>query len=186
MINLSINNVPVQVPEGTMVLEAARLAGVTIPTLCNFDGILPLGACRVCLVEIEGGRGLSASCATPATEGMKVNTNTQKVRSARKTVVELMLSEHDGDCQTCNRNEDCELQKIAGDLGIKEVHYEGQRTKNHIDDSTPALVRDNSKCIKCRRCVTVCNEIQSVGALFPQGRGFESMIGPAFMMDLVS
>ncbi len=184
MVNVTINNAAVSVEDGSSVLEAARKAGIKIPTLCYFEGHPAQGACRVCLVEIEGARSLSASCATPVTEGMKVFTNTKKAREARKTVVELMLSEHGGNCPTCNRNEDCELQAIAREMGIEMVTYQGESAKKAIDDSTPALVRDNSKCIKCRRCVTVCNEIQSVGALFPQKRGFNTVIGPAFALNL--
>ena len=184
MVSLTINNLPVEVPDGTMVLEAARKIGIKIPSLCNIEGKAPKGACRVCLVEIEGGRALAASCATPAVEGMKVHTNSKRARDARKTVMELLASEHDGDCKTCNRNDDCELQEILREMGISELLYEGAKAKFIIDDSTPGLVRDNSKCIKCRRCVTVCNEVQEVGALFPQGRGFDSVIGPAFTLNL--
>lgn len=186
MINLYINNIKTEVPEGTMVLEAARIAGVKIPTLCFLEGKNPLGACRVCLVEIQGARALAASCATPVSEGMKVSTNSKRVREGRATVLELLLSEHDGDCQTCIRNEDCELKALANELGIEVVNYEGERAKKLEDWSTPALVRDNAKCIKCRRCVTVCNEVQNVGALFPQYRGFDSIIGPAFSLNLDS
>jgi len=184
MITLSINNINVEVPEGTTVLEAAKKVGINIPTLCHFEGKKPLGACRVCLVEIEGGRALAASCSTPVTNGMKVFTNTKRARLARKTVVELLLSEHNGECKTCDRNNDCELQNLAFQMGIEDIRLKGEVAKAHIDKSTPALVRDNGKCIKCRRCVTVCNEVQAVGALFPQGRGFSSMISPAFMSDL--
>ena len=140
--------------------------------------------CRVCIVEIEGAKALAASCIMPAGEGMKVFTNTKRVREARRMVVELLLSEHDGDCQTCNRNNDCELQSLANELGITKVHFEGERTDASIDASTPALVRDNGKCIKCRRCVAACNQVQTVGALFPQFRGFSTVIGPAFGKDL--
>jgi NADP-reducing hydrogenase subunit HndD len=184
MITLSINNRDVEVEDQASVLDAARKAGIRIPTLCNFEGRPAQGACRVCLVEIEGARTLSASCATPAVQGMKVFTNTKRVRDARRTVVELLLSEHDGDCTVCNRNDDCELQSIAREMGIERVRYTGATAKARIDDSTPALVRDNAKCIKCRRCVTVCSEVQSVGALFPQGRGFDTVIGPAFALNL--
>ncbi len=184
MINLQINNINLEVPEGTMLLQAARQIGVNIPTLCHMDGKHPEGACRVCLVEVEGAKSLVASCATPAQEGMKVNTNSKRVRTARQTVVELLLSEHDGECQLCDRADDCELQELIHDMGLKEVRYLGEKAKKMTDDSTPALVRDNSKCIKCRRCVSVCNEIQAVGALFPQGRGFSTVIGPAFTLDL--
>ncbi len=184
MITLSINNCPVEVNEGATILDAAKAAGIRIPTLCHFEGKPAQGACRVCLVEVKGAKTLSPSCATPVAKGMEIFTNSKRVREARRTVVELMLSEHDGDCQTCNRNDDCELQSIAREMGISEVRYEGERAKTQIDDSTPALVRDNSKCIKCRRCVTVCNEVQSVGALFPQGRGFGTVVGPAFTLNL--
>ncbi len=184
MINLIINGLEVSVPEGTTLLQAASKIGVKIPTLCHVPNKDPKGACRVCLVEVKNARSLVASCAMPASEGMRVFTATKRVRDARKTVVELLLSEHNGDCKTCDRNDDCELQELARNLGIDEVRFEGERAKYQYDDSTAALIRDNGKCIKCRRCVTVCNEIQNVGALFPQGRGYDSVIGPAFAMNL--
>lgn len=184
MTTLTINNMNVSVPEGTTVLAAAKQAGISIPTLCHLEGIHSIGACRVCLVEVVGAKTLVASCVLPVTEGMKVFTNTKRVREARRTIVELLLSEHNGDCQTCDRNEDCELRSLAHGLGIENVRYEGERTEKQLDCSTPALIRDNSKCIKCRRCVAVCNQIQTVGALFPQFRGFDTVIGPAFALDL--
>jgi iron-only hydrogenase group A len=184
MIQLSINNIPVEVPEGTTILAASKQAGIRIPTLCYVEGLKAIGACRVCVVELEGARNLVASCAMPVAQGMKVLTNSRRVREARRAVVELLLSEHNGDCQTCDRNEDCELQALAAELGIREVAYDGEKTRKRIDASTPALVRDNGKCIKCRRCVSVCLETQHVGALFPQNRGFETVIGPAFNHDL--
>jgi len=184
MPTLLVDDIPVEVPEGTTILEAARRVGVRIPTLCSLEGLQAIGACRVCLVEVEGAKTLVPSCVTPVSDGMKVKTNSRRVREARRTVVELLLSDHDGDCQTCERNDDCELQALARELGIKEVRYRGETSRKIVDDSTPALVRDTAKCILCRRCVTVCNEVQGVGALFPQGRGFESVIGPAFCTDL--
>ena len=186
MINLTINHVPVEVPEGATLLTAAQQAGIKIPTLCHVEGLQTIGACRVCVVEVEGARNLCASCAMPAAAGMKVFTNTSRVRNARRTVVELLLSEHNGDCQTCDRSEDCELQALAAELGIREIAYSGERTRRRLDSSTPALLRDAGKCIKCRRCVSVCAEVQHVGALFPQNRGFETDIGPAFRHDLAS
>lgn len=180
MLKLYINKQPVEVPEGSTILEAASKAGIKIPTLCHVESQLPKGACRVCMVDVEGAKNLVASCTTPCSEGMKVTTNSRQVRDARKFVMELLLSEHCGDCKTCVRNEDCELQELARQMGIMEVTYEGERLKTYIDSSTAALVRDSGKCIKCRRCMTVCNEIQGVGSLFAQGRGFESKIGPAF------
>ena len=184
MPTLTIDNVTVEVPQGATVLEAAKQAGIKIPTLCYLEDVQAIGACRVCMVEIEGARTLMASCVTPATEGMKVHTNSKKAREGRRTVVELLLSDHCGDCQTCNRNDDCELQALAHDLGITDITYPGEKSASHIDDSTPALIRDTGKCVLCRRCVTVCNETQGVGGIFPQGRGFSTVVGPAFSHDL--
>ncbi|MBN2486189.1 MAG: iron hydrogenase small subunit [Bacteroidales bacterium] len=183
-ISVTINNIKVDVESGSTILDAAKKAGVKIPTLCHVESQIPKGACRVCMVEVEGARSLVAGCTTPATNGMVVKTNTKNVRDARKFVLELLLSEHCGDCKTCERNNDCELQALAREMGISQVTYEGDCLVSVIDDSTPALVRDSGKCIKCRRCVTVCNEVQEVGSLFPQGRGFESNIGPAFDQHL--
>lgn len=184
MIHVTINGKAIDVAEGTTILAAAKSAGIQIPTLCFLEKREPIGACRVCLVEVEGARTLMAACSSPCTEGAVIHVNSPKARAARKQVVELLLSEHDGDCQTCERNEDCELRQLASDMGIRTVTYGGKRTAAHLDESTPGLVRDNSKCIKCRRCVTVCNQVQGVGALFPQGRGFSTVIGPAFAVDL--
>lgn len=184
MISVYINNEKVEVEDGATILNAAEKAGVNIPTLCYVEGKTPQGACRVCVVEVEGAKALVASCCTPATDNMKVFTNSRRVRQARRNVVELLLSEHDGDCKICERNNDCELQELARRLGILDVRYEGEKTAKIIDDSTSALVRDSGKCIKCRRCVTVCNEVQAVGSLFPQGRGFQTTIGPAFTSKL--
>jgi NADP-reducing hydrogenase subunit HndD len=184
MTTVTINDVTVNVPDGATVLEAARLGGVRIPTLCHLQDVHAIGACRVCLVEVEGARALTASCVTPVNEGMRIRTNTPRVRNARRTVLELLLSEHKGDCQTCNRNDDCELQNIARDLGVRDVRFSGERHADAKDRSTPALVRDAGKCILCRRCVTVCKDVQGVGALFPQNRGFHTVIGPAFDHDL--
>jgi NADP-reducing hydrogenase subunit HndD len=184
MPTLTVDNVKVEVSDGTTILDAAKQAGIKIPSLCYLKDVQSIGACRVCMVEVEGAKTLVASCAMPAAEGMKVRTNTKRVRDTRRTVVELLLSEHDGDCQTCLRNNDCELQQVAYDLGIREISCAGQKTRKHIDASTPALVRDSAKCIMCRRCVAVCSQTQGVGALFPQGRGFKTQIGPAFTSDL--
>jgi len=184
MPKLTIDNIPVEVPEGTSVLEAAQKAGIRIPTLCYLKDVQAIGACRVCTVEIKGARTLVASCSQPATEGMEVKTNTRRVRQARRTVVELLLSEHDGDCQTCNRSEDCELQAVARELGVKDITYPGAKAARFRDTSTPALTRDTAKCIACRRCVTVCNNVQGVAALWAQNRGFKTVIGPAFCQNL--
>ncbi|MBN2311825.1 MAG: iron hydrogenase small subunit [Candidatus Hydrogenedentes bacterium] len=184
MPTLTVDNISVEVPDGTTILKAAEKAGRRIPTLCHMEGAEPIGACRVCLVEVEGAKSLVASCATPATEGMVVHTNSKRARDARRMVVELILSDHDGDCQTCDRNEDCELQALARDLGIREVTYPGEKSRRLVDTSTPALVRDTAKCVLCRRCVAVCGDVQGVGGIFPQGRGFETVVGPAFCADL--
>jgi len=181
---LTVDDTKVEVPEGTTLLQACRQAGAKVPSLCYLEDVQTIGACRVCMVEVEGARTLIASCAAPATDGLVVKTNSPKARKGRQTVVELLLSEHDGNCQTCSRSADCELRALAEDLGIDEIGFEGEKTKKVIDDSTPALVRDSGKCIMCRRCVTVCNDTQGVGGLFPQGRGFTTVIGPAFASDL--
>ncbi|MBP7127164.1 [FeFe] hydrogenase, group A [Myxococcota bacterium] len=186
MVNLTINGIPVQVPEGTTVLQAARHASIRIPTLCYLENVQAIGACRVCMVEIEGARTLVPSCVAPVAEGMKVRTNTERVRNARRTVMELLMSDHAGDCKTCERNDDCEFQALARDLGIRQVSWEGAKSPARLDASTPALVRDTGKCVLCRRCVTVCHGVQDVGALFPQARGFQTVVGPAFGRDLAT
>ena len=184
MITVTINSKKLAVPEGSTILEAARQGGLSIPTLCHMEHRAPIGACRVCLVEVEGARTLMASCATPVTDNMVVHTHSVRARTARRRVVELLLSEHDGNCTTCDRNRSCELRALADDLGVAKLPYEGAKAAPHLDDSTPALVRDNGKCIKCRRCVSVCAEVQGIGAISPQGRGFATLIGPAFTLDL--
>lgn len=186
MPKLHINSIPVDVPEGTTILKAAQELGIKIPTLCHLENFEAKGACRVCLVEVKGAKSMVASCATPVSEGMEIFTNTKTVREARKFVLEMLLSEHTGDCKTCSRNDDCELKQLAAEMGITEIRFEGETAHRHIDESTPALVRDSGKCIKCRRCVTACSEIQSVGSLFPQSRGFDLTVGPAFAQDLNS
>ncbi len=184
MISIMINDKKIEVPEGLTILDSANLAGIKIPTLCHVKGGKPRGACRVCIVEVEGAKTLVASCSTPVIDGMKISTNTRRVRNARQTVIELILSEHEGDCKTCDRNNDCELAELARELSISNVRYEGEKTKREIDDSTSALFRDSGKCIKCGRCVTVCSEIQTVGSLFQQHRGFDTYVGPAFDKNL--
>jgi len=184
MINVTINSQKVHVPKDTTILQAARTINVQIPTLCHMENREAIGACRVCLVEVEGAKTLLAACSTPVVEGMVIHTHSTQARMARRNVVELLLSEHDGNCQTCDRGSNCELRALSEEMGISRLPYEGSKIKSHIDDTTPALIRDSAKCIKCRRCVTVCNEIQGVGALHPQGRGFDTEIGPAFSRDL--
>ncbi len=183
-ITLQINDKQVTVPRGSTILDAAKQAEVSIPTLCHLEHREPLGACRLCLVEVEGARSLVTACSTPVGADMKVATNSRRVRAARKTVLELLLSEHVGDCQYCERGDDCELQEMARRLGVEEPRWSGEKPKAVMDESTPAIVRDSGKCIKCRRCVTACGEIQNIGALFPQGRGYSTVIGPAFAQPL--
>ncbi len=184
MPTLTVDGIKVEVPEGTTVLDACQQVGAKVPTLCYLKGVQAIGACRICLVEIEGAKTLVASCTQPATEDMVVHTNTPRARRGRHAVLQLILSEHDGDCYACVRSGDCELRKLALDLHVVDIAYQGERTRKLIDTSTPALVRDTGKCVSCRRCVTACNEIQGVGALFAQGRGFTTLIGPAFASNL--
>jgi iron-only hydrogenase group A len=183
-ITIHINNKTITAPQGTTILEAAKAADISIPTLCYLEHYPPLGACRLCLVEVEGAKTLLTACSTPIAEGMMVTTNSKRVREARKTVLELLLSEHIGDCRFCSRGEDCELQTLARRLGVEEPQWTGEQPKTVVDVSTPALERDSGKCVKCRRCVTACGEIQGIGALFPQGRGYSTVIGPAFTRPL--
>jgi iron-only hydrogenase group A len=184
LVSLTIDGNKVKVPEATTILEAAKSANIRIPTLCYLPEVQAIGACRVCLVEIEGNRNLQASCVFPATDGLVVHTNSRKVQEARRFTVELLLSAHPQECLTCTRNLRCELQRLAEEMGIREVHFQGEKPKPRIDDSTPSIRRDSSKCILCRRCVTVCQDIQQVGALCAQERGFDTYIGPAFGDDL--
>lgn len=186
MPKLTIDNAGVEVPWGTTILNAARTVGIRIPSLCYLEGVHVIGGCRVCLVEVEGARTLAAACSMPVAEGMKVRTNTPKVRAARRMVVELLLSDHGGECQTCVRSNDCELQAVARDLDVRELHFTGAQHQRLVDTSTPALDRDSSRCIMCRRCITVCSEIQATRALWAQDRGFESVAAPAFGHELAS
>ena len=184
MISLTIDGRKVEVEEGLTILEAARQTNIHIPTLCYLPEVQAIGACRVCLVEVEGNRTLQAACVSPAGKDLVVHTNTEKVRKARKFAVEMLLSNHPFECLTCARNLNCELQSLATELGIREVRFTGEKSGGRIDESSPSIRRDQNKCILCRRCVTVCQEIQSVTALFTVGRGFESRVEPAFERDI--
>ncbi len=180
MVRVSINGREIEVEKGTTVLEAAKKANIHIPTLCYLPEVQAIGACRVCLVEVEGIGNLQAACVYPVSDGMKVYTNTERVRLARRFSLEMILSNHPMDCLACSRNLNCELQRIAHELGINEIRFKGEKSKGIIDESSPSIRRDNNKCILCRRCVTVCESIQSVSALSLQGRGFETQVMPAF------
>jgi iron-only hydrogenase group A len=181
MVHLTIDNRKLEVPENTTILEAARSIGIHIPTLCAHAelGHTP-GACRVCLVEVERSRTLIASCVYPVAEGMKVKTNSERVRQARKTVMEFLLSDHPQDCNICLKHGNCELQKVAEQVGVRDIRVPRTDFTHHrIDDSCAALIRDASKCINCLRCVTVCSEVQGVSLLTPEARGFNAKVVPA-------
>ncbi|MBQ1377478.1 MAG: (2Fe-2S)-binding protein [Lachnospiraceae bacterium] len=183
MINLTINGIPVSVPENTTILEAARLSGVEIPTLCFMKEKNEIGACRICVVEANG--RIVTSCVFPVAEGMDVRTNTARVQKARKTTLELMLSTHNKECLSCVRSTNCELQKLCNEYGVDENAFAGFRPVYEIDTSAAHLVRDNNKCILCRRCVAACRE-QFVSILGANDRGIDTNIGNAFGLSLVN
>ncbi len=183
-VNLKINGMEVSVPAGSTILEAARAAGIEIPTLCYLKDVSQTGSCRMCLVEVKGGRALQAACVYPVSEGLEVYTNTPKVRDARKITLELILSNHERKCLTCVRSRNCELQTLADELGVTEISYEGIRNEYPIDDLSPSIVRDNNKCVLCRRCVNMCKNIQTVGAIDTVNRGFKTQIACAFEKSL--
>lgn len=179
MLNVKVNGIAVSVPKGSTILEAARIAGVEIPTLCYMKKKNEIGACRICVVEATGARGLVTACVYPVTEGMEIQTNTKKVREARKTTLELILSTHDKKCLSCVRSTNCELQKLCHDYGVDEAAFTGFKPKYELDTSAPHLVRDNNKCILCRRCVAACAE-QYVSVIGANDRGIDTNIGSAF------
>lgn len=180
MVNITIDGQQIAVEKNSTVLQAAQQIGIKIPTLCNHPDLRPVGACRVCVVEVQGARTLAASCVYPVNEGMVVNTNTATVRRARKAVVELILANHPPDCLSCVRNQNCELQTIASDLGIKRLRFTGERKRYEQDESNPSLVRDMEKCILCGRCVRVCAEQQGTNVYSFINRGFSTTVAPAF------
>jgi NADH-quinone oxidoreductase subunit G/NADP-reducing hydrogenase subunit HndD len=184
MVNLTINNNKVKVEEGITILEAAKQNGIKIPNLCFLPDVHECGSCRICIVEVEGAKALQASCITKVSEGMVVRTSTKKVREVRKVIYELILSDHKKDCLSCVRNQNCELQKLGEIIQLEEERYGGELSKNFIDNSNPAVHRDMSKCVLCRRCVTICNEIQGVGVLNAQNRGFHTTMGPSEGLNL--
>ena len=177
---ITINGQAVQASTGMTVLEAAKQAGVHIPTLCYHPDLPPMGACRVCLVEVERERVLQPACSFPVREGMVVHTHSPMVRKARRTVVELLLSDHPSDCVVCDRNRNCELQSLAEELGIRELRVRAEPRGLEVDDSSLAVVRDPDKCILCRRCLQTCDLIQGVSGLRIKGRGYDSIIGMPF------
>ncbi len=183
MVNLTINGQSLKVPKDSTIMNAAKSIGISIPGLCRFEGVHKFGSCRICVVEVEGAKTLQASCLAKVTEGMVVRTNTQKVRRARRVLYELLLSDHDKDCLSCQRNQSCELQEIGKTLGVLESRFDGKHSDSHLDSSV-SITRNMSKCVLCRRCVTVCNEIQETGILNAQNRGFDTVIGPAMDIPL--
>lgn len=179
MVNIKINGKPVEVQEGKTILEAARENNIHIPTLCYLKDLNQIGACRMCLVEIKGARALQAACVYPVSEGLEIYTNSAKVRNARKSTLELILSNHERKCLTCIRNRNCELQKLCEELGIEDIRYEGKNIEYELDTSSPSLVRDNNKCILCRRCVAACKN-QGISVIDCVERGFNTHIAPYF------
>lgn len=189
-VTVTINDKTVTVPREYTILNAAVEAGVKIPTLCHLDlhdlkMVNRTASCRVCMVEVEGSPKLSPACATPINDGMKIRTDTMKAITARRLSVELLLSNHPTDCLICQKNLQCELQALAHQLGVREIHYSGERTTYHLDTSSQAVVKNQDKCILCRRCETACNAVQTCGILSALNRGFETVVGPAFNLPMV-
>ncbi len=183
-VNITIDGKKMQVEQGLTILEAARQANIKIPTLCFLKDINEIGACRMCLVEIKGARALQASCVYPVSEGLEIYTQSPSVREARKVTLELILSNHDKKCLTCVRSKNCELQTLAEELNIKELRFEGETNNYALDDFSPSIVRDQNKCILCRRCVSMCKNVQTVNVISATERGFKSAVGCAFDMSL--
>jgi len=184
MVNIKINNVSLQVPSGTTLLEAAKLANVEIPTLCYMKGLCEIGACRICLAEVKGGRSLVASCVFPVFDGMEAQTNTPVIRESRKHTLELIVSDHNRECLSCIKSGNCQLQKLCTDYGIEENTFKGSTCNYEIDDKSPSIVRDNSKCVLCRRCIAACSDKQSVSVIDAVSRGFTTNISCAFEHSL--
>ena len=183
-VTLKINGQDITVPANYTVLQAAREAGIDIPTLCYLKDVSQTGSCRMCVVEVKGARNLQAACVYPVAEGIEVFTNTPKVRRSRKVTLELLLSNHERKCLTCVRNRNCELQTLADELGIDEITYEGERQQHEVDALSPSIIRDNNKCVLCRRCVSVCKNIQTVAVIDATERGFKTTIASPFNKSL--
>ena len=184
MVTLKIDGRTVQAEPNSTVLEACMAQGIKIPTLCNLKDINNIGACRMCLVEDAKTGKLQASCVLPVSEGLEIKTSTPKVLEARRAVLELILSDHDRSCLTCKRNQSCELQSLANEMGIENIEFPGERIVKTIDELSPSIVRDNNKCILCRRCVAACAKTQGVYAIGMQNRGFKTQIGSEFGKSL--
>ena len=184
MVNIKINGVACSVPEGSTILEASRIAGINIPTLCYLKDINAIGACRICVVEVKGARSLVAACVYPVNEGMEIFTNTPKVVESRRTTLELILSNHKKECLSCVRSGSCELQALCNEYGVDENRFDGENPAVEIDNSAVHMSRDNSKCILCRRCVAACAVTQGIGVIGANERGFATQIASAFDMNL--
>jgi len=180
MITIEVNGRPVQTESGQSLLSALRGAGIRVPTLCHIDGLPASGACRMCVVEVEGQRGLAPSCALAVADGMKVQTHSPRAVQARRTIVELLLANHPDDCLYCVRNGECDLQKLAQELGVRQRRFAGEKSRHYLDLSSPSIVRDPAKCILCGKCVRICEEVQGVAAIDFIGRGSRAKIGTAF------
>ena len=185
MVQITINGKQIAACEGATIMEAAKQAGIRIPSLCQYKDIHKYGSCRICVVEVEDMDHHQASCITAVREGMVIRTHSPKIRSARKILYELLLSNHPKDCLNCHRSHNCELQSLGYELGVTESRLAGEQTKSRLDIS-PAITRDTSKCVLCRRCVTVCKQVQQVGAIGAQNRGFDTVVGPAMGLPLAS
>lgn len=186
MVNIKINNMPLSVPKGISILEAARMAGIEIPTLCYLKKINEIGACRICMVEVKGARSLVTACVYPVNEGMEIFTNTERVRKSRKMTLELILSTHDRKCLSCVRSGTCELQQLCKEFGVDdESRFDGANPVHEYDDSAIHMIRDNGKCILCRRCVAAC-QAQHISVIGANARGFDTHIGSAFERPLDS
>ena len=184
MVNIKINNMPLSVPKGISILEAARYAGIEIPTLCYLKDMNEIGACRICMVEVKGARSLVSACVFPVNEGMEVLTNTEKVRKSRRHTLELVLSTHRKECLSCVRSGNCELQKLCRDYGVTDENaFAGEYPAFQYDDSAPHMIRDNSKCVLCRRCIAACDN-QAISVIGANARGFDTHIGSPFELPL--
>ena len=184
MVNITIDTRKIQVPKDYTVLEAARYANIAIPTLCFLKDVNEIGACRMCVVEIKGARALQAACVYPVSEGLEINTNSPAVRESRKVTLELILSNHDKKCLTCVRSRNCELQKLAEDLNIKDIRFEGEQKRVPLDNFSPSIIRDPNKCVLCRRCVSMCKDVQTVSVIDTAERGFNTTVTCAFNKSL--
>jgi len=180
MIAIEVNGRTIEAHEEETILSALRRAGIHVPTLCHMDGLPPSGACRLCVVEVEGARNLVPSCAFPVAQGMRVHTHSPRVTRARRTIIELLLASHPDDCLYCVRNRHCELQRLAEELGVRERRFTGERKTDSVDLSSASIIRDPAKCILCGRCVRMCEEIQGVAAIDFIGRGSRAQVGTAF------